>query len=29
MRVDGDQDPEEVTDEIRGVLATLRMEEQA
>jgi adenylate kinase len=29
MRVDGDQDPEEVTDDIRGVLATLRMEEQA
>jgi adenylate kinase len=29
MRVDGDQDAEEVTDEIRGVLATLRMEEQA
>ena len=28
-RVDGDQPPEEVTDRIRALLATLRMEEEA
>jgi hypothetical protein len=27
-RVDGDQPPEEVTDRIRALLATLRMEEE-
>ncbi len=29
QRVDGDRDPEEVTDEIRATLATLAMEEEA
>jgi adenylate kinase len=29
QRVDGDRDPEEVTDEIRALLATVAMEEQA
>ena len=29
QRVDGDRDPEHVTDEIRALLATVAMEEEA